>query len=112
MPKASPSLPDGRHDSIRTIPTPHPLFQTLTSCGKLRVEILRTFLFSLSAVAMVRQIYYRIEYKGATNVLELHSCTGCNELSKTRTPLAWFARIVHKNATIEERARQLIPFVD
>ena len=52
-----------------------PSNQTLTPCGKMRVEISQTTSLSLSDVAMTCQIYYRIEHKGATNSLELHGCT-------------------------------------
>lgn len=48
-----------------------PSIETLTPCGKMRVEIFQTASLFLSDVAMTRQIYYRTEYKGPTNSLEL-----------------------------------------
>ena len=56
-------------------PDSSPSIQTLTPCGKMRVEIFQTTSLFHSDVAMTRQIYYRIEYKGATNSLELHGRT-------------------------------------
>ena len=60
-----------------------PSIETLTPCGKLRVEILELISFLLTSVAMVRQIYCRIEYNSMTNSSELHKGTHDGELSAT-----------------------------
>lgn len=66
-------------------PDSSPSIETLTPCGKMRVEILQTASLFLSDVAMTRQIYYRIEYKGPTNSLELHGRTDERDLIPTCT---------------------------